>query len=889
MAAREKIVRLAQIVTNSKKQYTEEDPEYYGMACVVTDEQAEVAICMKRRTPTPLETLAKKSGKTLERTQELVDELCDIGVLETHMVDGKTMYWLPIFVPGIMENMVMNIKQAEAHPEIARAFERLSWVPVAPRAHLVPMGGAGTGMHVIPIEAAIPSGTKTASYEELSSWLKKYDRFSVGSCSCRVSRRLLGEGCGHLEKDMCIGVGDYAEYQIKTGKGRPVSYEEVLEILKKAEENGLMHQITNIDGPDSIFGICNCCRCSCFALRTSQYFNTPNMSRSNFVAKVDKEKCVACGQCVENCPANAAKLGQQLCTRVPIEAEKTILPDDHDWGEDRWNPNYRDSKENVVPTGTSPCKTACPAHIAVQGYIRLAAQGRYTDALELIKKENPFPAVCGRICPHGCESECTRGDLDEPIAIDEIKKFIADQELNGNVRFIPKKAHDYGRKMAVIGAGPAGLSCAYYLAVDGYHVTVFEKEEKLGGMLTLGIPSFRLEKNVVEAEIDVLRELGVEFCTGIEVGKGVTLDALRKQGFEAFYLAIGAQAGRRLGIEGEDAQGVVTGVAFLKDMNLGKDVRLTGKTVVIGGGNVAVDVARAAVRQGDGPVSMYCLESEREMPALPEEIEEATGEGIAIQNGWGPKRILVQDGRAVGVEFTKCVSVFDGEERFNPRYNEDETITVEAENVLLSIGQAVEWGALVDGTKVACNRNGTAVADELTYQTGEPDVFVGGDVYTGPKFAIDAIAAGKQAAISMHRFVWPGQSLTIGRDRRVYKALDKENLTMEGFDTMPRQRIGHTQEGGKSFRDPRRTFTEEQMKKETERCLGCGAAIVNQDICLGCGLCTTKCKFEAITLEKRFDAKIVPIEKLLITALPNIIKRKRNIRARKRREAKQGR
>ena len=231
-------------------------------------------------------------------------------------------------------------------------------------------------------------------------------------------------------------------------------------------------------------------------------------------------------------------------------SRKPILPDDHEWSEKMWNPNYRDSKVNVVPTGTAPCKVNCPAHIAVQGYIKLAALGKYKEALELIRKENPLPAVCGRICNRRCEFECTRGDIDQPIAIDEIKKFIADQELNPATRFIPDKMHNYGKKIAIIGSGPAGLSCAYYLGIDGYDVTVFEKENKLGGMLTLGIPSFRLEKNVIEAEIDILKQMGVKFKTGVEVGKDVTIPALRTEGFEGFYVAIGAQGGRKLGVEG---------------------------------------------------------------------------------------------------------------------------------------------------------------------------------------------------------------------------------------------------------------------------------------------------------------------------------------------------
>ena len=406
-----------------------------------------------------------------------------------------------------------------------------------------------------------------------------------------------------------------------------------------------MHQIPNIDGSGKTHAICNCCGCGCLSLRTAEMFKNNDMVRSNYVARVNKDNCVACGQCVENCPVNALKLGQKLCSSQPVTEDITTkeTPRDTKWTEDKWNPDYRINREDVVDTGTAPCKTNCPAHIGVQGYIKLASQGRYKEALELIKHENPLPAVCGRICNRRCEDACTRGDVDEPIAIDEIKKFIAQQELDKDRRFLPTKRHDYSdKKIAIVGAGPAGLSCAYYLALDGYTITVFEKEQKLGGMLTMGIPAFRLEKDVVAAEIEIIREMGVEFRTGVEVGRDVTLDELRSQGYKAFYLAPGAQGGRKVGIEGEDAQGVLSGIEFLRNLNQDETRRVSGKVVVAGGGNVAIDVSRTAVRAGAETVQQFCLESRQEMPAAEEEIIEAEEEHIVIQNGWGPKRILVE-------------------------------------------------------------------------------------------------------------------------------------------------------------------------------------------------------------------------------------------------------
>ena len=880
MALRKKLAKLVKKICGSTAMMIKIDenaPEYKLLERVVTDEMAEVGLALELRKTQTIEQIAKKCGKSVEETQRIVMELAEVGACIFHSEDGVDLFELTVFVPGVMEKVVGNKELCEKYPQIPAAFEEYARLRGGMLSPMMPVG-AGP-MRVIPIQSSIDGDSHSAPYEEVETILNSNTLFAVADCSCRRSRRLMGEGCGHLEKDMCIQLGKGAEYYIRTGRARQITREEAFEIIKKAEENGLMHQIPNIDGGET-HAICNCCGCSCYSLRNASYFKSPDMVRSNYVSEVDKEKCVACGQCVENCPVNALQLGQKLCEKESTPIKITPSPRDHIWNSKYFDPDYRENRKNVVESGTAPCKTACPAHIAVQGYIKLASQGRYTEALELIKKENPFPAVCGRICPRNCESACTRGDIDEPIAIDEIKKFIADKDLNEDTRFVPKKRYDYGKKIAVIGGGPAGLSCAYFLAIDGYKVTVFEKQEKLGGMLTLGIPSFRLEKDVVNAEIEILRELGVKFITSVEVGKDLTLKELRGQGFEAFYIAIGAQSGRKLGIEGEDSLGVIAGIDFLRDVNLGKNVNLEGNVIVIGGGNVAIDVARAAIRENSSSVKMYCLESRAEMPALEEELNEALQEEIEINNSWGPKRILVENGKVVGVEFKKCVSVFNEEGKFSPKYDENDVINVKADYVLLSIGQSIDWGNLLDESKVELNRNNTVVADSFTYQTNETDIFVGGDVFTGPKFAIDAIAAGKQAAISIHRFVWEGQSLTYGRDRREYHAFDKENVIIESFDRSARQRVSHNETKSKSFSDPRVTFTEEQVKKETERCLGCGAVVVNQELCVGCGQCTTKCKFDAIKMVRKYDKAGTTFEKLPMKLAPHAVKRVANTVAR---------
>ncbi len=882
---KEKVLDLANHISRKKRGSKNEikatDPEYLILEPVVTEKMAEVALCMKIRRKYTAEELAPLCGKSIEETTNLLWDLAIAGVCFVNTINGVDTYWYDTWVPGIMEMMVNNRENVKKYPQIAEAFEAYGRVRGPKSTGAFPVG-VGL-MRVIPIEKAIDGETRKASYEEVSKYLNENDIFTVSDCSCRVARKSMGEGCGHLAEDMCIQMGHAAEYYIRTGRGRQITREEAFEIIDRAEENGLMHQIPNLDGSGKTHAICNCCGCSCLALRSASMFKNADMVRSNYVSKVDKEKCVACGECVVNCPVNALKLGQKLCSVKPLPKENTETPRDTEWGPERWNPNYRINRKNVVDTGTSPCKTECPAHIAIQGYIKLASQGRYKEALELIKHENPFPAVCGRICPRKCESECTRGDIDDPIAIDEIKKFIADQDLNKENRYVPKIKHDYNKKIAVVGAGPSGLSCAFFLAIEGYKVTVFEKQKVLGGMLTLGIPAFRLEKDVVNAEINVLKELGVEFKTGIEVGKDITLKELRIEGYEAFYIAIGAQAGRKIGVEGENAEGVLTGVDFLRRVNLGEDLKLKGNVVVIGGGNVAIDVARTAERVGSEKVNIFCLESRNEMPALDEEIEETLSEGININNSWGPKAIITKDGKVTGVEFKKCISVFDENKRFNPTYDEKDILFVEADTVLLSVGQAIDLGNLIADSNIEINPNNTIKADPFTYQTGEPDVFVGGDSFTGPRFAIDAIAAGKEGAISIHRYVHPGQSLIIGRDRKEYRSLDKENIDLKGYDNLPRQRASHGdgKEAKESFNDLRGTFTEDQMKRETERCLSCGATTVDEFLCVGCGACVTKCKFDAISLVRKYDGEGVAFEDLKPVVIKQVLKRKGKIALKK--------
>lgn len=477
---------------------TSDDPEYWGLREVLTPEMCDIANKMKLRQHYTFEQLLEmnRDYEAID-LQKILDEMSYIGILEydygdnydhTHELKDRPRirrYRLPFYVPGSAELFNSSVDRIAKNPAVASFFERMTFIPLAGITQMVPPGGDGIGMHVIPVEKAIDAESKSIDLEHISYWLKKYEgHISAGICSCRASRAVLGDGCTDDFDDWCIQLGDMADYTVETGRAHYITKERALEILELAEKNGYVHQITNIDGENKIFDICNCNVKICNALRTSLLFNTPYLSRSSYTAKVEKEKCVACGKCVETCPAGAVKMGQKLCHKDGSEVKypHAPLPDNNIWGPYAWDEDYRDTARmsNTYASGSAPCKAACPAHVPVQAYLRLAHEGKYREALAMIKTENPFPAVCGRVCNKRCESECTRGKIDAPVSIDAVKKFVADLDLNAEDRFVPEKTVQsthgaFDEKIAIIGGGPAGLSAAYYLAQMGYKPTVFER------------------------------------------------------------------------------------------------------------------------------------------------------------------------------------------------------------------------------------------------------------------------------------------------------------------------------------------------------------------------------------------------------------------------------
>jgi len=422
----------------------------------------------------------------------------------------------------------------------------------------------------------------------------------------------------------------------------------------------------------------------------------------------------------------------------------------------------------------------------VQGYVALAAQGRFIEALKLIKEENPLPAICGRVCHHPCESACTRGQVDEPVAIDFIKRFIADLDLNSDSRHIPEIKEKRDERVAIIGSGPAGLSCAYYLAKEGYNATIYEKLPVAGGMLSVGIPEYRLPKDIIDAEIQVIKDMGVEIKTGIDVGKDITIEQLRSEGNKAIFLGVGSHVCRMMGIKGEKLRGVFSGIDILRDVNLGKKVSLGNRIAVVGGGNVAMDAVRTARRLGSKNAFIIYRRSLEEMPANAEEIEECEEEGIEIMCLTNPVRIIGEKGRIKAIE---CVRMSLGEPdesgRRRPSPIEGSEFVINVDGVVQAIGQETDWSCL--GPDCACTLSdwGTMEVDPVTLQTDDPDIFAGGDAVTGPRTVIEAIEAGKQAAISMDRFI-RGMDLREGREREWEAVRD---VSIQGYDRIPRTQM----------------------------------------------------------------------------------------------------
>ena len=507
-------------------------------------------------------------------------------------------------------------------------------------------------------------------------------------------------------------------------------------------------------------------------------------------------------------------------------------------------------KSGAEKQQTSPCKVDCPAHIDVQGYVNLAAKGNFEEALQLIKLASPFPSICGRVCHHPCESDCNRDQIDEPVGIHSIERFLADQDSKTGNRYMPEIKVRKREKVAIVGSGPAGLTCAYYLAQEGYQVTIFEKAPVLGGMLTI-IPSYRLPRKIVEAEVQLIRDMGVTMETGVEVGKDKTIGQLRKDGFNAFFIAIGAQECIPLGIEGENLGGVYRGLDYLRQLNLAKPVRLGDNVAVIGGGNAAMDAVRSARRLGTKNAFIIYRRGMEEMPSRMEEIRECQEEGIPIHTLTQPLRFIGENGRIHAIECIKTrLTDPDGSGRRKPEPIPGSEFKIKTDAVITALGQESDWCCLTQECACTLTEWGTMNVDPLTLQSHDPDIFAGGDAVRGPRSVIEAIADGRQAAISMTRYLG-GQILRLGRDTKLNAITEPQK---EKYDSTPRAQMPSLdpQKRMKNFSEVQKGFTKKLTVQEAKRCISCGTCCVqacpydvmqfNQEITKAtkCDLCVEK-------------------------------------------------
>jgi NADPH-dependent glutamate synthase beta subunit-like oxidoreductase len=619
---------------------------------------------------------------------------------------------------------------------------------------------------------------------------------------------------GRAPVNVCVVGGQESAEGVAQVMGLPVEYREVEFAERGCRGNRFLEPLLYdylgaqdcraafmiADGPSG-------CEYACLGYGTCSRecpFDAIIMSEAN-VPQINYDKCTGCGTCERICPKHVM--------RTVSESKKILY----------WN---------QLDHCAAPCQATCPTQIDIPRYLGFISEGQFDNALKVIKEHNPMPLSIGRVCPAPCEDVCRRKDVDEAVNINNLKRFVADREYAKGKHSSFFVHPDLEHKVAIIGGGPAGLTCAHYLRRLGHSPTIFESLPELGGALRYGIPEYRLPKKVLDWEIEGMLSVGVEAKINSPLGRDVTYESLLDEGFEAFFIATGTPRGLWTRVEGEDLEGVIAGVDFLKDIQLGKDIKLNPRVIVIGGGNVAIDVALSAVRlSGVEEVFMLCLEQRDEMPAWEEEVHDALSEGVVLHNGWGPNRMLGQNGRVTGVEFKKCVAVFDDTGRFNPKYDESELMTIEADDVLVTIGQGtdVEFIKSSPGlSTLELTPRGTIVVDAVTMQSNIPHIFSSGEVITGPNIAIEAIAGGRHAAWAIHQYLTREEGsdgiIEAPSDLRT-EALDLvdreelEKVPKVDREIMPRLSV---EDREKNWKEVNLGLSEEQAIRAAKRCLNCG-------------------------------------------------------------------
>lgn len=524
------------------------------------------------------------------------------------------------------------------------------------------------------------------------------------------------------------------------------------------------------------------------------------------IKQIDAAKCVGCGVCINSCSMDVLRLNPFL-----IEKEEI-----------------------------TPCRSACPAGVNMRGYICLLTEGKLEEAITLIREALPLPAITGHVCFHPCEKECARKEVDEAVNINALERYIADYWLQEKAK---PALRIYVKRVAVVGSGPAGLAAAYDLVKMGYPVTVFEAEPLLGGMLRTGIPEYRLPENILDAQIDYIKGMGVDFRTGVTFGKDLTLSELRKNEYGAILFVIGAQQSRRIDIDGAQLPDVLWGLDFLKDVKLKRKVRVKDRVVVIGGGNVGIDAALTALRLGAKDVRIVCLECREEMPAHDEAVKTAMDEGVDISVSWGPKRVVGDSKRVEGIELVRCLSVFDDAGKFNPSFDEKTTRFMEADMVIFAIGESTDLSVLPRGMKT---NNHHIVADPVTLETNLPGVFAAGVAVTGPGSVVEAIGSGKKAAVSIDRYL-RGKDLKVGRgtEAKVVKKPPREGVEKRARQAMSLLPVDQRKS---NFNEIKMGFDKDRAEQEERRCMACGsrAFIKYLDDCMTCYTCEKDCPEKAI-------------------------------------------